>query len=476
MGGSERSNVTMSKVFVVDTNKQPLDLINPGHARLLLSQGKAAVLRQYPFTIVLKRAVSDPQTQPLRLKIDPGSKTTGMALVNDATGEVVFAAELAHRGGTIKKALDSRRAARRSRRQRKTRYRQPRFQNRQTKFHARVLQDRPWLPPSLESRLANITTWVQRLRRLAPIEALSQELVKFDLQQMEQLSIQGVEYQQGTLAGYEVREYLLEKWQRTCAYCGTQNVPLQIEHILAKANGGTNRVSNLTIACKTCNTAKGTQRIEDFLKGKPDVLKSIQTQAKGVLKDASAVNSTRWALYRRLLVLGLPVEAGTGGRTKFNRTTRELPKAHWIDAANVGESTPDLLALAQVVPLRVAATGHGSRKMCKQGKPGSPRTRPKGQKKVNGFTTGDMVRAVVSKGKKAGTYVGKVAIRSTGSFNITTKLGTVEGISHRFCTVLHHGDGYQYQSRRATPIALPKGMPLSSPFVEAQGYPEAEVR
>ncbi len=64
----------MSSVFVVDTKKQPLDPVHPGWARILLSTGKAAVLKRYPFTIVLKVAVAEPQVQPLRVKIDPGSK------------------------------------------------------------------------------------------------------------------------------------------------------------------------------------------------------------------------------------------------------------------------------------------------------------------------------------------------------------------------------------------------------------------
>ena len=120
----------MSKVFVIDTNKQPLNPLHPGRARLLLKQGKAAVYRRYPFTLILKRAVEQPHLEPLRVKIDPGSKTTGIALVNDGSSEVVWAAELMHRGEQIKRDMDKRRAVRRSRRQRKTRYRKPRFDNR----------------------------------------------------------------------------------------------------------------------------------------------------------------------------------------------------------------------------------------------------------------------------------------------------------------------------------------------------------
>jgi hypothetical protein len=117
----------MSKVFVFDTTKQPLDPVHPGRARRLLSEGRAAVWRRFPFTIMLKSAIEHPRLSPLRVKLDPGSKTTGIALTNDATGEVIFAAELSHRGHKISEALQTRRAIRRSRRGRHTRYRQPRF-------------------------------------------------------------------------------------------------------------------------------------------------------------------------------------------------------------------------------------------------------------------------------------------------------------------------------------------------------------
>jgi len=210
----------MSKVLVLDTNKQPLNPVHPGRARLLLASGKAAVFRRYPFTIILKGAVEHPDVRPLRLKIDPGSQTTGMALVDDPSGDVVFAADLTHRGKQIKHALDQRRAVRRGRRQRNTRYRPPRFHNRRRRSE--------WLPPSLESRVTNVLTRVRRLARLCPVGAISVERVKFDLQQLEQPEISGIAYQQGTLLGYEVREYLLEKWGRACSYCGSAGVPLQV--------------------------------------------------------------------------------------------------------------------------------------------------------------------------------------------------------------------------------------------------------
>ena len=418
----------MSNVFVVDTNKRPLNPVHPGRARLLLTQGKAAVWRRFPFTLILKGALEVPLLEPLRLKLDPGSQTTGMAIVNDTSGEVVFAAELSHRGQSIKAALDDRRAVRRSRRQRKTRYRQARFHNRHNKKPG-------WLAPSMESRVSNITTWVERLRRVCPIRAISQELVKFDLQQQEHPEIAGVQYQQGTLAGYEVKEYLLHKWNWACAYCSAKEVPLQIEHIQARANGGTDRVSNLCLACERCNQAKGTQNITVFLAKKPELLKRILAQAKAPLKDAAAVNSTRWALFERLKATGLPVECGSGGLTKFNRTLRGLPKAHWLDAANVGESTPEPLTIKGVIPLLITATGHGRRQMCVSDRFGFPKQHKERRKTFLGYRTGDIVKAVTPRG----TFQGRIAIRHRPSF----RLGKVD-IHPKYLRRVHRADGYSY--------------------------------
>jgi hypothetical protein len=175
-----------------------------------------------------------------------------------------------------------------------------------------------------------------------------------------------------------------------------------------------------------------------------------------------------------LKVLGVPVECGSGGLTKFNRTTRGLSKTHWIDAANVGKSTPEVLNVKSVVPLLITATGHGSRQMCRMDKYGFPRTGPKQAKRVKGFQTGDLVRAVVTSGKKCGTYVGRVAVRATGSFNITTTSGTVQGIGHRSCTPIHRCDGYGYASLRAAFIPPPALNTHKGHL--GQGYPERTNR
>jgi len=424
--------------FVLDPNKQPLHPVHPAVARRLLSNGQAAVFRRYPFTIILKRAVNTTEQSmalgpaSYEIKLDPGSKTTGIALLKGEN--IIFVVELNHRRQAIKASLDSRRAIRRSRRARHTRYRQARFLNR--------IRPKGWLAPSLKHRVDTTLTWVNKFIKFAPVNSIAMELVRFDLQQLEKPEIYGVEYQQGELLGYEIREYLLNKWERKCTYCKVENIPLQVEHIHPKAKGGSNRISNLCLACEKCNLKKGTQDINDFLLKKPDLLKQIMAQVKQPLKDATAVNSTRWALFNQLKLTGLPVTTGSGGQTKYNRTRLELPKTHYFDAACVGKV--DKLIVLTTQPLLIKANGHGTRQMCRTDKFGFPSRYVPRDKFVKGFQTGDIVKAVVTSGKKVGQYIGRVAVRSSGSFNISAK-ELVQGISHKYCQILQRKDGYSYQ-------------------------------
>jgi len=418
-------------------------------ARKLLGSGRARVHRLIPFSIrLIDHEVAGCALQPVKIKIDPGSKFTGVAVVRESqvvdvdTGEIGVSVhvlnlfELVHRGRQISEALTARRQMRRRRRG-CLRYRAPRFLNRGNKGNG-------WLAPSLQHRVDTTTAWVSRVQRLAPVVGIAQELVRFDMQQIENPEISGVKYQQGTLAGYEVREYLLEKWGRKCAYCEAKDVPLNLDHIHPKAGGGSNRVSNLTLACVPCNQKKGAQDVRVFLAKDTKRLDRILAQAKRPLKDAAAVNSTRWALFNALKGSGLPVNTGSGGLTKFNRVQIGIPKTHALDAVCVG-------AVSGVTgwgkpTLGIKCTGRGSYQRTRLDAFGFPRGYLTREKRIQGFQTGDMVSADVPKGKKLGLHIGRVAVRASGSFNIQTAAGVVQGISHKHCKLIQRADGYGYST------------------------------
>lgn len=430
-------------VFVLDHNGKALMPCTEKRAKLLLTCHRARIHRVMPFVIRLTdRQASACAFQPLRIKLDPGSKTTGIALVRETIHNgiaIVNLFELIHRGRQISEALTARRSMRRARRGRNTRYRAARFNNR--------TKPAGWLAPSLQHRVDTTMAWVRRISKLAPITAISQELVRFDMQAMESPNIEGIEYQQGTLFGYEVREYLLEKFNRTCAYCDAKNTPLQIEHIHAKANNGSNRISNLTIACGPCNQRKGAQDINAFLTKDPARLAKILAQAKKPLKDAAAVNSTRWALFNALAsaklspgkATRLPVEVASGGRTKYNRMRLNIPKTHALDAACVG--VVDSITGWNKPTLQLKAMGRGCYQRARLNKYGFARGHCTRSKSAYGFQTGDMVKAAVLKGQRIGNYVGRVQIRANGNFNIQ---GIVTDIPYKCCELLQRNDGYGY--------------------------------
>jgi len=429
----------MNRVFVLSKTGKTLMPCHPARARQLLDSKKAVVKRLYPFIIQLTQR-SDGYIQPVELKFDPGSKETGIGLVLHGKNRLsaIFGAVLTHRGQEIKGNLDSRRMIRRSRRNRKTRYRQARFLNRVRSKH------KGWLAPSVQSRVDNITEWSKRFMRYTRVDFITVESVKFDMQKMENAAIEGIEYQRGTLFDYEVKEYLLEKYNYSCVYCGIKNVPFEKEHVIPKSRGGSNRISNLVLSCRVCNEKKDNMPIEEFLKDNQPLLKKIKAQLKAPLKDAAVVNTSRKQIIKELSDLNVPVLRGTGAETKYNRMSQGYAKEHYIDALCSGATGVKVYISSKLRPLLIKKERRNNRQMCLVNKYGFPRSKAKGSKMVRGFKTGDMVKAIVLKGKKKGTYKGKVAVRSSGSFDIKLKKGRVQGIGWKNCVMLYRFDGYSY--------------------------------
>ena len=429
----------MRRVFVLSKTGKRLMPCHPARARQLLHSKKARVKRLYPFTIELTQR-SEGNIQPIELKFDPGSKQTGIGLVIHGKERLlaIFGAILTHRGKSIKNNLEKRKNIRKFRRYRNTRYRKPRFLNRAKS------KNKGFIAPSLQSVVNNIIEWSKRFMRYVPVGFITVESVKFDMQKMENAAVEGLEYQRGTLFDYEVKEYLLEKYNYSCVYCGVKNVPFEKEHVIPRSRGGSNRISNLVLSCHDCNQKKDNLPIEEYLKDNPALLKKIKAQLKSSLKDAATVNITRKQIVKELGTLNVPVMTGTGAETKYNRVNQGYKKEHYTDALCAGTTGAKVYISPKLKPLLIKKERRNNRQMCLVDKYGFPRGKAKGSKIVRGFKTGDIVKAVVLKGKKKGTYKGKVAVRSSGSFNIKVKQGVIEGIGWKNCVMLYRFDGYSY--------------------------------
>lgn len=57
---------------------------------------------------------------------------------------------------------------------------------------------------------------------------------------------------------------LVAFWGSACVYCGDEASELEIEHIVPITRGGTDELTNLTLACKKCNMAKRTKTAAEF--------------------------------------------------------------------------------------------------------------------------------------------------------------------------------------------------------------------
>ncbi|MFD5415893.1 RNA-guided endonuclease IscB [Streptomyces nojiriensis] len=438
-------------MFVLAKGGEPLMPCHPARARELLAGGRAVVARRAPFTIRLKhRTREGSAVEGVQLRLDPGSKATGIAITDERprigrNGRTAVARrglvtlELRHRGQQIHSGMMRRAGYRRRRRSANLRYRAPRHDNR----------PRPdgWLPPSLRHRIDSAMAVVARLCRYAPVHEIHVEQAAFDTTAFAGVMPSGTqEGSEPTYGAFEVRQFLRAKWKRSCAYCDATGVPLQIDHVRARSRGGSDRVSNLVLACVPCNQAKGTTPVQEFLADRPARLERVITQLRRPLRDVAATNATRLQLVKALAAQGVPVHAWSGGRTHWNRFAMGLPKSHTLDALATGvidHERGDALVRVPAQILVVSSTGRGSYARTTPDRFGFPRLqRPRG-KIHHGYATGDLVAAVVPRGKWVGRWVGRIAVRTNGQHRITTLTSRFD-VSHRNLRLLQRADGYTY--------------------------------
>jgi len=441
--------MSQNYVFVVDAKRQPLMPCTPGRARELLTKQRAAVLRRTPFTIVLKDRVGG-GIQPLDVKLDPGSKTTGLALVIHGKNgsRVIYALHLHHRGNAIQKALLQRRSYRSNRRARHTRYRARRFLNRTRRDG--------WLPPSVQSRVDHIVTWVKRLQRFTPLNMVFTEHVQFDLQRLKHPETRHVTPGTSDTFGMEMRSYLRMAHNYTCQYChgASGDKRLTWDHIVPRSRHGSDSLDNATLACYTCNQSKSNLSIEAWIASLTtsnahhtairQYAPKVRAQRR-TLRDAAAVNSSNNALFKSLSTF-VPIVRTPSWVTHMNRTSLRAPKEHWVDAACV-DTPPSCPIDPTLKPLNAHAVGHVSRRMVRTDSYGFPSTRPKGSSTLRGVRTGDIVTYTLMSGRRQGvTDTSRVTslVHTTRSLRVTYGGMSIDIPSSSPITVCSRTDGYRY--------------------------------
>ena len=417
---------------VVDAEEKPLAPCSPGKARQLLKSGRAKPYSRWDIFAIqlLDRVVPEEKIGQSTLGVDPGADHTGLAVFQQkANGarQGLLAVTIHHRGNQVKKGIEQRSNYRRSRRFR--------LRNRPARFDHRP-KPKDWLAPSLQTRLGNTTTWIPRLQKLIAINQILVETMKFDTQKLQNLDIQGKEYQQGILQNTEKRAYVHDRDQNKCRYCGkpeTKDNRLTLDHVIPRSNTtSSDRVSNLVAACYPCNQAKGNMPIENFLADQPELLAEIKTQLQKPLTSAGQSNTIMSQLRKHLHQLSCKVTETDAAHTAANRIITGIPKTHSNDALVLGELTQ----LTNLPPaIEFQAKGHGRRQRCMPNKFGTPkgkawpkycRARDKGrdlpslppshkQRQLrfpdpNGISTGDYVRA----NNRNGTFTGYAMIHIQG--------------------------------------------------------------
>ena len=370
------------------------------------------------------------EVQPVTLNIDPGARTSGYAVTREsedgAERSVIGAYEARHRAQAIKSKLARRRMHRRTRRGR-LRHRPPRFDNRR--------KPKGWLAPSVRHLASEMTGWAKRIIALYPVCRIRIETAVFDTQAIHDPAINGEEYQRGTLHGWQLRAYVLHRSGNRCAYCDRSNTRLEVEHIVPRSRGGTNRTDNLTASCSPCNRAKGNTSVEHFLADDPERLSRIMRgRTLTNIRGAAHLNIIMPTVLRELGSLGLPVEKTDAATTSWNRRKLDVPKSHVADAAVLGncKSLTDLPQAALTITGRArngrrfraqvdangTVRGRAWREFARLNSYQRAKTSPPGhgssQKRFgeDGIASGDLVRI---RHRTAGIITGQAVIANAGT-------------------------------------------------------------
>lgn len=423
-------------VYVINKHGQPVMPCRPRMARVLLQEGKAAVVKQVPFTIRLLYGSSG-YKQPVSLGMDAGSRHIGIAAT---TGKkVLYAEELKPRNDVVK-LLSVRRQNRRARRGRKTRYRQARFNNRVSS------KPKGWIAPSVEVKIQEHISAVLRIQKMLPVSEIHVETAEFDTQRLKAMEEGrpvpvGTDYQKGEMYDqYNVRQYVLFRDGYKCKCCGKHGdgVKLHVHHIESRQTGG-NAPNNLITFCEDCHKAlhAGTIQLHD---GRAKRGRSH--------RDAAFMGIMRKAMVSQLRdIVDIPVTETYGYITKYYRELHHVEKSHISDAIMISrnfKAEPDDTYYAS------KAVRHHNRQLHKNTiLKGGVRKRNQAPHVVKGFRLFDLVRH-----ENSVYYV--FGRRKSGFMDIRTLAGrkiNKGSISSKKLKFVSTSKGTLVERRKAIPLA-----------------------
>lgn len=411
------------RVFVKNQREQNLMPCSQRKARLLLKQNKAKIYCYNPFTIQLLYSTGE-TIQKCNLGIDSGAKHIGFAVTS--VDKVFMKGEIELRQD-VKDNIITKKTLRRSRRNRKTRYRKARFLNRK--------KNNNWLPPSIQSKVDNQINWINKFKNLLPNCDLIIEVGKFDNTKLINPEIQGEEYQQGSLYGYEnVKAYLIARENNKCQLCGKEYDGLgwHIHHIKQRKDSGSNRVDNLALVHGQCH--------KDFHNG---LIKKKFKKAKEY-KESTFMNILRQQIFKRL-----DCKITYGNYTKVDRKQLNLKKTHYNDAIvisgikSIKENTNDYLIIKQFRKKKRSLHESIPRKGRKI--PNRNQTRnSKNTKYSNGFYLNDKVKLFDKIGWISGFCNGGCYVKDIENNYITMPNKTYKQVAYKNLKFISHNNNWQY--------------------------------
>ena len=267
------------KVYVVDKDKEPLmPTTRFGKVRRLLKEKKAKVISSKPFVIQLLYEPKTHEVQPLHGGTDPGRENIGLSVIDDK-GNIVYSAHLKTRNKDIPKLMAERKAHRQaSRRGERLRRKRRAKKNKSTttfpegrklpgyKDGVLMLKDiintesrfnnrkRPkgWITPTVRQLIQTHINIIRQICSFLPVADWSIEGNKFAFMELEDSTVQGIDFQNGRLKGFKnASEYVKHLQKGKCVFCDS---PIEhYHHITPRSKGGSNRPENLVGLCECCH-------------------------------------------------------------------------------------------------------------------------------------------------------------------------------------------------------------------------------